>query len=240
MRLDVALTPERVDHAALPASTAMVIDVLRASTTMITALANGCRGVVPVADPAEALARARAIGLSALAGGERKGRPLPGFDFGNSPFEVTRDRVADRTLVFTTSNGTAALLAARPAAALGVAAFVNVTAAAAWALAERRDVSVVCAGERGGASLEDEVCAGLLLDRVLQHEPGAELTETARDALRTARGYGKAVTRLAEDSAWARHLAHIGRGADVAACLAVDTTTLVPIWSVDKVVGGSR
>jgi 2-phosphosulfolactate phosphatase len=236
MRVDVALTPDALDPGALPASTALVVDVLRASTTMITALGNGCAGIAPVADAGEALRSARAMGAGALAAGERRGRMVEGFDLGNSPLEVTRERVADKVLVFTTSNGTRALLAVRSAAAVGVAAFVNVSAAVGWALAAGRDVTVVCAGERGKVSLEDKVCAGLLVDGLLRDEPGAQLTETARGAREVGRGYGKAIGRLALDSSWARHLALSGRGSDVAACLALDTTTLVPVWAPGKLV----
>ena len=240
MSLDVALTPDRLDRAGLPASTVLVVDVLRASTTMITALGNGCAGIVPVADAADALARARAIGATALVAGERRGRTIEGFDLGNSPLEVTRERVGGRTLVFTTSNGTRALLAARLAPAVGVAGLVNLSAAVSWALGEGRPVTVLCAGERGGVSLEDQVCAGLLVDGMLRAEPRAELTEAARAALEIGRGYGKAVARLAQDSSWARHLALAGRGEDVSACLVLDTTTLVPVLNIDKVVVGSR
>jgi 2-phosphosulfolactate phosphatase len=207
---------------------------------MIVALGNGCAGIVPVATPADALARARAMGPTALVAGERKGEMIAGFDLGNSPLEVTPERVGGRTLVFTTSNGTAALLAARRAPAVAIAAFVNLGAAVAWALAEGRNVTVVCAGERGGVSLEDQVCGGLLVDGLLRDEPRAELTETAREALGVGRGYGKAVARLAQDSPWARHLSLAGRREDVTACLALDTTTLVPVWNIDKVVVGSR
>ena len=242
MRLDVMLTPELLDPEALASSTVLVVDVLRASTTMITALGNGCAGIVPVSDPAEAFRRARAMGATTLVAGERKGRTIEGFDLGNSPLDVTRERVGGKTLVFTTSNGTRALLAARAAPAVGIAAFVNLSAAVGWALGEGRDVTVLCAGERGRVSLEDEVCAGLLVDGCLREEPRAEPTEVARGARTAGRRYGKAVAGLAADSPWARHLVRAGRGDDVAACLALDTTTLVPVWAphVDKVIAGSR
>ena len=242
MRLDVALLPKLVDRQALPTSTVLVVDVLRASTTIVTALGNGCAGIVSVADPAEAHRRARALGAGALLAGERKGLMIDGFDLGNSPLEMTRERVGGRTLVFTTSNGTQALLAARSAAAVGVAALVNLSAAAAWAHAGGRDVTVVCAGEVGRVSLEDKVCAGLLVDTLRGHEPGAELTEAARDAVGVARDYRKAPARLAEDSPWGRHLSAAGRAADLAACLVLDTTTLVPVYepAIDKLIVGSR
>jgi 2-phosphosulfolactate phosphatase len=241
VQLDVAVTPAVLRPAALPASTVLVVDVLRASTTIVAALTSGCAGIVPVAD-ADAARQRAAAEAGALIAGERRGEPLEGFDLGNSPLEFTPARVGGRVVVFTTSNGTKALVAVRAAAAVGVAAFVNLTAAATWALAGGRDIVVVCSGERGAESLEDLVCAGLLLDHVMVAEPAAEMTAAAREAHALGRRYGKDVARLAEDSRWARHLAARGRGRDVAACLALDTSALVPIYrpDVDKVVSGPR
>src|SRR6059036_1441432 len=106
--------------------------------------------------------------------------PIPGFDLGNSPLEFQTARVRGKTVFFTTSNGTRALLAARAAEAIGVAALVNVTAAAAWAAGAGRDVTILCAGSRGTRSLEDWACAGLAVDRILATVPTALLTEAAR------------------------------------------------------------
>ena len=222
-------------------STVIVIDVLRASTCIVTALANGCEAIVPVASPEEARRRAAAL-ANALIAGERRGEPLAGFDLGNSPLEFTRGRVGGRTIVMTTSNGTRALVAARNAPAVGVAAFINHAAAVAWAVAQQRDVLLLCAGERGARSLEDYVCAGMLVERLAAAEPTASPGPEAERAAGAARPYGKEVGRLAQDSSWARHLASVGRGRDVAACLALDTRALVPLYlrSVDKVVGGHR
>jgi 2-phosphosulfolactate phosphatase len=237
VRVDVAFTPGLLAPAALAGATALVIDVLRASTSIVTALANGCLGVVPVGDPAEARERAAAT-PGALMAGERRGEPLAGFDLGNSPLEFTRARVGGRLVFLTTSNGTGALLAVRAAAAVGVTAFVNLSAAADWAAAGRRDVVVACAGERGARSLEDEVCAGLLVERVLAAAPAAIAGPAAEEAARQARSYGADLGRLARDSSWARHLVARGRAGDVAACLTLDAFALVPIYraDVDKVV----
>ncbi|HEU5322572.1 MAG TPA: 2-phosphosulfolactate phosphatase, partial [Methylomirabilota bacterium] len=174
----MAVTPDALAAGAARAATVLVVDVLRASTTILTALANGCAGVVPVADAEEARRRAAAE-PGALVAGERRGEPLAGFDLGNSPLEFTAERVGGRTVIFTTSNGTRALLRARDAPAVGVAALVNVSAAAAWARAEGRDVLVLCAGERGARSLEDLVCAGLLVERVAAAAPAAVLADAA-------------------------------------------------------------
>lgn len=238
MRIEVTAIVDAVEPTRLRGATVLVVDVLRASTTIITALAHGCAAIVPVAGPREAVRRARALGRDVLTAGERRGETIVGFDFGNSPVEVATDRVRGKTVVFTTSNGTRALLAARYAAAVGVAALVNVRAAAIWALAEGRDVVILCAGERGARSLEDWVCAGLLVEGLLGGAAPTEPGPLALAAASDARRYGKDVARLRADSPWARHLLRAGRAADVAACFALDTTTLVPRYlpAVDKVV----
>jgi 2-phosphosulfolactate phosphatase len=237
VRVDVAVTPDGLDRAAVASSRVLVIDVLRAATCIVTALSNGCAGIVPVATPEEARLRLAEL-PGALVAGERRGEPLEGFDLGNSPLEFTRERIGGRVVIMTTSNGTRALLAARGATAIGVAAFVNLGAAAAWALGGRRDVLLLCSGERGARSLEDHVCAGLLAERLLAGEPGARATPAAEEAVALAGPYRKEVARLAEDSSWARHLASRGRALDVAACLSLDTCSLVPEYrpNVDKVV----
>jgi 2-phosphosulfolactate phosphatase len=237
VRVDVAVTPDGLDRAAVASSRVLVIDVLRAATCIVTALANGCAGIVPVATPEEARLRLAEL-PGALVAGERRGEPLEGFDLGNSPLEFTRERIGGRVVIMTTSNGTRALLAARGATAIGVAAFVNLGAAAAWALGGRGDVLLLCSGERGARSLEDHVCAGLLAERLLAGEPGARATPAAEEAVALAGPYRKEVARLAEDSSWARHLASRGRALDVAACLSLDTCSLVPEYraNVDKVV----
>jgi 2-phosphosulfolactate phosphatase len=241
VRIDVAATPDGLEPAAVAESAVLVIDVLRASTCIVTALANGCAAIVPVANPEQARRRAAELD-GALIAGERRGEPLAGFDLGNSPLEFTRGRVGGRTIVMTTSNGTRALVAARPAAAVGVAAFINHAAAAAWALARGRDVLLLCAGERGARSLEDYVCAGMLVERLAAGDPAAAPTPEAERALGVARPYAKDVGRLAQDSSWARHLSSVGRGRDVAACLALDTRALVPEYrrDIDKIVGARR
>jgi 2-phosphosulfolactate phosphatase len=240
VRIDIAPTADAVVPADLGGVTALVIDVLRASTTIITALANGCDAIVPVADPLDARRRAaESWNGGALVAGERQGEPIPGFDLSNSPVEFQSPNVRGKTVYFTTSNGTRALLAARAAAAIGVAAFVNVTAAATWAAAAGRDVAILCAGSHGAQSLEDWACGGLVVERILAAVPTAVLTEAARDALNTGRLYAADVGRLKRDAPWARRLIAAGRSADVDACLRLDTTKLVPRYvpNVDKIVG---
>ena len=240
--VDVVLTADTVVAARLAGAAALVIDVLRASTTMITALGNGATEVIPVVTVEEAHARRRSLGGTTLLAGERGGDPPEGFDLGNSPLEFTRERVAGRAVVMTTSNGTKALVAARPATRTAVAAFINASAAVAWAQARGTSVVLICSGEVGTTSLEDQACAGLLAQRLAEADPELVLTPLAEEARRVGAAYAKELHRLAQDAPHARKLIANGRAADVTACLTLDTSTMVPelVPGVDKLVSGLR
>lgn len=230
MRVHVALTPAEFPRLPLAGHTALVVDVLRATSTVVAACAAGCAGVIPVATPEEA--RAAAVSRPGLLlAGEQNGEAIPDFDLGNSPLECTPARVGGRTVVLTTTNGTAAMLKAREAAAAAVAALTNVSAAAAWAAGRGQDVIVLCAGEKGGFSLEDAVCAGLLVERLCRAGQGMEPSGEARAAQALGRLYGSRLDRLRADSTWSRTLTARGRAADVDACLVIDAATMVPVLS---------
>jgi 2-phosphosulfolactate phosphatase len=242
VRIDVVATADAVVPSRLAGTTALVIDVLRASTTIIMALGNGAACVVPVESLEDARARKTALGPEAILAGERHGDPPEGFDLGNSPREFTAERVRGRTIVLTTSNGTRALAAARGAAAVGVAGFVNARAAVGWASARGGDVVLVCSGALGAPSLEDETCAGLLAARLLAQAPAAALTRAAEGARALGLRYASHLEQLAHDAPHAQRLAEKGHGADLAVCLALDTSSVVPVLvsGVDKLVSGPR
>ena len=245
MHVHVALSPAEFAGLGLSGRTAVVVDVMRATTTVVAACAAGCRRVIPVADAAAARAHLRASGLppgETLLAGERGGDPISGFDLGNSPLEYTPERVRGRTLLLTTTNGTAAMLAARGAAATAVAALTNVDAVARWVRAHGRDATVLCAGAQGGVSLEDAVCAGILVERIVagagRDGRSVEVSDAAVAARRLGAHYAGRLGLLLEDSTWARTLARAGRAADLAACLALSTVDEVPVFDGGAIVPG--
>jgi 2-phosphosulfolactate phosphatase len=223
-------------EAAVAGGIAVVIDVLRASTTMITALANGASRVRPVPDVAEA--RAAALGPAALLGGERGGVRIDGFDLGNSPAEYGRDRVAGRAIVITTTNGTAALAACRDAREILVGAMVNRSAVAAaarrLAAAWHADVHLVCAGTDGAVTAEDTLAAGAILDAALCDAPDDDLdgaAAAAREAFRRLVGEldpQAALVAAFRGAPGGANLVALGMEADLPACAALDTTAVVP------------
>ena len=235
MRVDVALTPADASGLALEGRAAIVVDVLRATTTVVAACAAGCVRIIPVADPCAARERARLFSPDELLlAGERGGEAIAGFHLGNSPLEFTADRVRGKTILLTTTNGTAAMLTAASASSAAVAALTNVSAVARWALAHGRDLMVLCSGDDGAFSIEDAVCAGLLVSRLAA--TGADLSDGAVAALGLGRHYGARVGDLRQASRWARRLARMGHSADLDACLRLDVTDMVPIVEGDAIV----
>lgn len=230
MRVQVALTPAELDGVDLHARTVVVIDVFRAATTVATALANDCRAIVPALTPEAARLRAREFPHGeVLLAGERGGEPIEGFDLGNSPLEYTRERVAGRVVILTTTNGTRALLAVSGAAATALGALVNATAIARWARDRSVDLTLACAGEAGDASLEDAVCAGVIIEAMAAAGGGLALSDAAAIVRGVARHYRGRLADLRRESRWGRHLLEKGREEDLAACLALDAWPVVPL-----------
>ena len=232
MRVHVALMPGEFPDLNLKGRVALVVDVFRATSMVVAAFAAGCVRVIPVADAAAARAKAAAMAPQpVLLAGERGGDPIAGFDLGNSPLDCTPERVSGRTLVLTTTNGTNAMLKAAEAESAAVAALTNVGAAARWAAARGRDVAVLCAGEQGRFSLEDSVCGGILVARLLEVEPAAQLSDAARAAHCLGVAYAADPDRLKREAVWAQQLHRQGRAADLDACVRIDAVSLVPeIW----------
>jgi 2-phosphosulfolactate phosphatase len=181
MRVHVAFTPG--EAARVP--TGVVVDVLRATSTIVQALDAGYRTVYCCAEVEEARALRDELG-DAVLGGERGGDPLPGFDLGNSPLEYLSPRAHE--VVITTTNGTRAVVGAAANCDLVlVGSMLNLDAVATAAREQGEDVEVVCAGLRGGPSEDDAYCAGRIAALI-----GGEPTEAAERALELAASHASA------------------------------------------------
>ena len=214
MRVDAVLGP--ADIARLPArdlsgTVCVVFDVLRATTSLVTGFAHGMQAAVPVTTIEEALAeRVRNPGV--LLGGERFGNRIDGFDLGNSPLEYDA-RVAGRTVVTTTTNGTVALRACAGAAAVHAGALLNLTATARCpAIAGAERVLLVCAGTFEEPALEDLYAAGALAARL---GPAIQPTDTTLACLAVHQRFGADAESALEASANGGALIRAGRGADL-------------------------
>ena len=166
--LRVHLLPALFEPEELRGGIAVVLDILRASTTMTHALANGAKCVIPTAEIDEALAvKATLPADQVLLGGEREGVAIPGFDLDNNPFAYSEETVRGKTIVFTTTNGTKAIERSKRADRVLIGSFVNLAATVEVLLADGRPIHLVCAGTKGKITQEDALCAGAIADGVL-------------------------------------------------------------------------
>jgi 2-phosphosulfolactate phosphatase len=233
VRVDVAFTPAEA-RSALAGRTVVVIDVLRATSTIVEALVNGARTVLPAPTVEDAARKADQLGRDAiLLCGERDAEPIRGFHLGNSPLEFTADRVGGRTLVMTTTNGTAALLAAAGAHRCYVASLLNAEATALRLAGEGADTLLLCAGREGGFALEDAVCAGRIARSLQQRVGRLQGNDALRAALRLSRSAPTART-LGRTAAGTR-LRAIGRDDDVAFCARENLYDVVPVLEEQRV-----
>lgn len=228
--LDVAVVPA-IAAARDPVRLAVVIDVLRATSTIVAALENGAAGVIPCRDTDEARLVSRRLGRERTRlAGEHEAKAIEGFDLDNSPASFTPEKVAGKTIIMATTNGTKALVeAARGKGEVFCAALVN-RAAVAYALAESSEETalVVCAGTDGALSFEDTLCAGSLVDALLQLERHLQISDAARVALTLWQAFGSRVTTAMASSVHAKTLVRSGFSADIAACARLDVSKLVP------------
>ncbi|MCI0642527.1 MAG: 2-phosphosulfolactate phosphatase [Gemmataceae bacterium] len=222
----VHLAPELTRDSDWPGSLAVVIDVLRASTTIVHALAAGCVAVRPCAEVEEAQTLVGHAGKSLLAG-ERGGKPIPGFNLGNSPQEFTAARCKNTTLIFTTTNGTRAFLKAAAADRVLVGAFVNFSAVCEQILHDPRPLHIVCAGRDGQPALEDTLLAGALVDFLCDTTEVA-LNDSARLAWDSFENHGRFLREALELCEAGQYLKRLGYRDDVMAAAQVDKFALVP------------
>jgi len=234
MRLDVLLLPCELPVRPRPEPSAVVIDVLRATTSIVVAFANGCRSVLPVASAEEAW-RARAADGGVVLAGEAGGLRLEGFDLGNSPREFTRVAVGGRDVVLTTSNGTKTLRAVGPGRTVAIGAFRNRAAVGDWLIARGGDGLIVCSGYEGAFSLEDAACAGAIVDRVAQRSPQAALDDGARACRILWERLGPDLPALLRGSGWGKRLCGLGLEADLGLCGVVDATDVVPLMREGRI-----
>lgn len=244
--LKVHFLPSLTSPEELAGGAVVVIDVLRATTTIVHAVAAGAREVVPCLEIEEA--RRVAAGFpkgTALLGGERGGLKIEGFDLGNSPEEYDPATVGGKVVVLTTSNGTRAMMLCRQAKRVLVGAFVNVSAVVRALVSEDR-VHLLCAGTQGEITREDVLFAGCAAHRLLGELPGAEPEQNdpcriARECFLSLLGDARAIVQEASllgrelrHSQGGRNLIDVGLDHDIGVAAQVDRFTIVPELDLEK------
>ncbi len=247
MFLEVTFTPAEfaaLRQRDLSQTVCVVFDVLRATSSMVTALANGAREIIPVCEIAEAVALREArpdVLLAGERGGVRILRAQTGsvdFDLGNSPREFSHERVAGRSIVMTTTNGTRALQACRGARRVLVGSFLNLGATVGWLTCEQpENLLVVCSGTYAEAAYEDVLGAGALCAAVWPQFGGGHVADSAQLARETyQRGSADLPSAVAASKNARRLLALPALRDDVAHCFQRDTSSMLAEMTADGAV----
>jgi len=234
MRIDVFFTPLGLNPGDLTGRGVVVVDALRASTTVITALANGAKAVIPAATAEEAVRLASNLEKDGVVlAGERKSLKIEGFALGNSPREMTAAAVGGKTIVLATTNGTPALVAAQGGDPVLVGAPANFRALAARAravLEQRGELVVLCAGRDKQFAVEDGYTAGRLIKAVRRGVKRLELNDAARAAIALTDAVAT-WTEALEGSDAARQLAEADLAEDVRFAAKPDRFSVVPSYA---------
>ncbi len=163
-KLETCFSPALFEPDQHEDSIVVIIDIFRATSAICTAFANGADSIIPVAEIDEAKEYKK---KGYLVAAERDGFVLDFADFGNSPFNFTRDRVEGRTIVYSTTNGTGIIRMASSASAIVIGSFLNIDALTKWLMDQEKDVVLFCAGWKNRFNLEDTICAGAMAERLL-------------------------------------------------------------------------
>ena len=234
MRIDVFFGPAGLTASDIAGRVVVVIDVLRASTSIATALANGARAVIPVDSTEEVVMRAKAFERSEVKlAGERQMRPIPGFDLGNSPREFSREVVEGKTVLLSTTNGTTAIASLQGPRDVVIGSYVNFSAVLAMLRAALRggaDIAILCAGRDKQFSLEDAACAGRFVHHAMRRRTDVAVNDAAFASMLIDRRYSDNLMRLFSASAHGRALSEAGYGDDLADCAAIDSYPIIPIY----------
>lgn len=232
MLIDTQLLPVGPRPTSLSAKTVVVIDVLRATSVIVHALSRGAAEIIPVATVEEAFnRRSLAPARSTLLGGERESRKIDGFDLGNSPREYGNERVNGKRLILTTTNGTKAFHLVASGREIIAASFFNIGATARRCLGLDTDLLIFPSGDEGRFSLEDVVCGGMLIDRILNEKRGpVSLTDASQAALILYLRFRENPVEALRLSSHGKDLMERGFEEDLDYCAQVDMTDIVPTF----------
>ncbi len=231
MRIDTVPLYNRISNSQLAASTVIVVDVLRASSSIITAVMNGAGRIIPASDPGEAAALALRLGAKdCVLAGERGGLRLPDFALGNSPAEFTAKAVRDKQVILSTTNGTEAINSVRSAKTALIGAMINRSAVAKRALEIGDDVLIVCAGTMGRISADDLCAAGAIAEamNVAATKP-LEATDFTMVCCMLYADWREGRADLSVTEHYSR-LVRLGLEEDVKYCFTPDVTDVVPVY----------
>lgn len=228
-KLDVFYALHSFQEDELRDKVVVVIDVLRASSTIVTALMNGAKAVIPVADMGEASKISMNVDSdNYLLCGEKDGEKIEGYDLGNSPLEYSKDVVKGKTLIFNTTNGTKAIKKTLGSSQVFIASFLNVGTVVKQLSEVNKEIVLVCAGWKGRLAFEDMLLAGNIIHDLCSGSLGDDSRDGAKVAFSLYDRYGKDIAAVIHKSNHAMRLKEIVGADDVDYCCQINTTDILP------------
>jgi 2-phosphosulfolactate phosphatase len=231
--IDVCLTPALIPFYNVEEYIVVVIDIFRATSSICYGIENGAEAIIPVSEVEECAAY-RQSGFNYLLAAERDGQVVEGFDFGNSPFSYTSEKVSGKTVVLTTTNGTHALHLSRRAKKVVIGSFLNLTALCNWLKTQHENILLVCAGWKNNFNLEDTLFAGAVIEQ-LKGE-GFVLDDPALAANDLFQLGKNDIGHYLSKTSHGERLKKLGIERDIAFCLQIDITTTIPVLDGEKLV----
>ena len=222
--VEVCLTPDLVKTYGVENKIIVVVDILRATSVMVTALAHGVKSITPVATVEECKVLKE---KGYLAAAERDGKTVEGFDFGNSPFTYMDKSFSGKKLAVTTTNGTLAITRSVNAEAVVIGAFLNISTVAQYLKKQEHDVMILCAGWKGMVNLEDTIFAGALVD-LLSDSFNTE-NDSAIAALALYKMAKDDMMGFLKNSSHAKRLKGLSIIKDIEYCLRRDECNILPV-----------
>lgn len=233
MKIEVVCKVDEVKFDEIKHRTVIVIDVLRASSTIAAALAHGASEVIPV----ETIGQARMYkGEQYILAGERYGKRVCGFPLTNSPTEMTNAPLHGHSLVLTTTNGTRAIHKSWKADTILIGSFLNGLACAKMAQQLRKDITILCAGSRQQFALEDGICSGYLLSLLQQGVPELIINDFGMAMLAAFHGYKNNLFQVLRTTATGKRLVQAGNEEDIGFCAQQDLYSFVPTLRSESII----
>ncbi|MCF8461172.1 MAG: 2-phosphosulfolactate phosphatase [Flavobacteriales bacterium] len=232
--VEVCFSPLLFEEFAKPNSIVVVVDIFRATSAIVTAFQYGAKSFIPVSTIEEARELAT---QGFLAGGERDGEVVAGFEFGNSPFSYMNEKIKGREIALTTTNGTRAInIAEKAEATVLIGSFLNLQALADYILTQGKDVVIFCAGWKNRFNMEDSLFAGALTNLLLTSGKFYSDCDSANASSLVYRTGRKNLMSFLKSCSHRKRLAHLNLEKDVAYCLQRDVTDVIPVLKDGRLV----
>ena len=229
-KIDVYISSQSFQEEDIRGKSVVVLDVLRASSTMVTALDNGAKGVIPVADMSDASKISQSLDSPHyLLSGEKDGIKIEGYDLGNSPLDYTKDVVEDKTIILNTTNGTKAIKRAGLAEEIAIGSFLNLAPVVDYLRTVETDIALVCAGWRGRLALEDLLCAGNIISELANGTLPNMIQDGAKVAFGLYEKFGDDIEGAIKSSDYAVRLKDIVSEEDLSYCCQQDSKQVLPV-----------